>query len=368
MSQSKHPAKDMGKKDIKKSHMLAGMASGLDQHAHQTLRGHGQTQHGSASREKKPGVRFDPTIRGPTRMAKMDQTMAPAPSRMPKMDKTMKPAETSRMPKMDKTMKPAESSRMSKMDKTMKPTDNSRMPKIDKTVRPTDNYKTMKATGSPLVPKPDKTTKHGAGSTMTKIDKTMKPGESSKMGKMDKAVRAAESSGMGRMDRSAAPRPPSTITYTTQRDQDFASRQTRIEQLSPQDQMEQEQWAQIQLQASAVCPAGFVWMRRPGGYQCYGGAHWVSDDSLASGVIVVEDSGAMLMRNRFLDHAARIRTLNQHAVAKINRLDQHEARVNYLHHHLAQINMINQQAVDMGGYGCHCNHEGRHCPKHGQGY
>ncbi|TAQ90960.1 hypothetical protein B7494_g735 [Chlorociboria aeruginascens] len=63
----------------------------------------------------------------------------------------------------------------------------------------------------------------------------------------------------------------------------MASRQTRFATLKPEEKKEQDRWAQRKIKQSGCCPAGFDWDRRPNGYQCNGGYHYMSDKLLAEG-------------------------------------------------------------------------------------
>lgn len=302
------------------------------------------------SREKKPDARLDPAIRGPTRMPKMDQPMALAGSKMPRMDKTMKPAESSRMPKIDKTMKPAESSRMPKIDKAVKPAENSRMPKIDKTVKPAESSQMVKM---------DKTKKLAESSRMARVNQSRAPPPASRMGGMDQSKAPPPASRIGVMGRSVAPAIPTRSTYTTQRDQEFASQQTNIDQLPANRQAEQEQWAQRQLAMSGECPHGFGWARVWGGYRCFGGGgnHIITDDSLASGVIEVQTQlvlpGPVMLRRR--------RLMMIEAA-----LDQRTLRAAAADRGLALGEDGNFYYPERGGG--HDDYHDHNCPHHGEGY
>jgi hypothetical protein len=43
---------------------------------------------------------------------------------------------------------------------------------------------------------------------------------------------------------------------------------------------QKEEQAQVKLRQMGICPAGFRWVKQPGGYRCSAGAHWVDDSSL----------------------------------------------------------------------------------------
>jgi hypothetical protein len=194
-----------------------------------------KAQHGSSSRGQKLDARLDPTMRGPVG------------SRMAKMDQTMRPGEGSKMSKMDQTMRPPEISRMGGMDRGWKHTENSRMGRIDN---------------------------GGSGGRGY-----------GRMADMDPAERAAREKQLSKVEVKDPKAKP--LKYSS-RDQQMASRQTRIDSLSAAERAEQEEWAQLQLQLSGACPAGFRWTRQVGGYRCWAGGHWVSDESIALGIIYVE--------------------------------------------------------------------------------
>lgn len=78
-------------------------------------------------------------------------------------------------------------------------------------------------------------------------------------------------------------RPATKTAFTNPHDIIMASRQTQYESLSPQDQKEQEKWAQEKVQTLGPCPAGFAWLRVTGGYNCEPGTHWTSDELVAEG-------------------------------------------------------------------------------------
>jgi hypothetical protein len=68
-------------------------------------------------------------------------------------------------------------------------------------------------------------------------------------------------------------------------DAKMATRQLKYETLSGQDRIEQEKWAQKELEKSK-CVGGFPWMRETGGYRCCtftpgDGIHFVTDELLA---------------------------------------------------------------------------------------
>jgi hypothetical protein len=78
--------------------------------------------------------------------------------------------------------------------------------------------------------------------------------------------------------------PPTARTIlTTPEDVKMASRQTRIENMAPEDRKTQEKWAQSMIKRAGVCPENYAWRRRPGGYQCEGRGHGITDELLAEG-------------------------------------------------------------------------------------
>jgi hypothetical protein len=78
--------------------------------------------------------------------------------------------------------------------------------------------------------------------------------------------------------------PPGTKSiFLNPHDLSMAPRQTRINTLPPKERDEQEEWAQELIKRSGACPQGYDWNRRPGGYQCKGGGHAITDDMLEEG-------------------------------------------------------------------------------------
>lgn len=63
----------------------------------------------------------------------------------------------------------------------------------------------------------------------------------------------------------------------------MASRQPFIEDLPEDERQKQEEWAQDMIKRAAACPEGYDWNRMPGGYQCRGGGHGMTDELLAEG-------------------------------------------------------------------------------------
>ncbi|KAE9373880.1 hypothetical protein N431DRAFT_466128 [Stipitochalara longipes BDJ] len=74
---------------------------------------------------------------------------------------------------------------------------------------------------------------------------------------------------------------------TSNLDREMAQRQLRYNSLSPQEQDQQEAWAQQQLNAlrgHGLCAMGWPWVRIPGNaYRCEGMEHLVIDELLAEG-------------------------------------------------------------------------------------
>lgn len=66
----------------------------------------------------------------------------------------------------------------------------------------------------------------------------------------------------------------------------FASRQTQRGSLAPRDLKEQDDWAQRMIKLVGVCPENNDWARKenPGGFQCLGGGHGMTDELLAEGL------------------------------------------------------------------------------------
>jgi hypothetical protein len=69
--------------------------------------------------------------------------------------------------------------------------------------------------------------------------------------------------------------------FTDPHDIKMASRQTKYDTLPEKEKKKQNDWAQTKL--SGVCPAGYDWLRVPGGYNCDAGNHWMTDELLAEG-------------------------------------------------------------------------------------
>jgi hypothetical protein len=65
----------------------------------------------------------------------------------------------------------------------------------------------------------------------------------------------------------------------------MASKQPNYATLTPQEKTEQDNWAQEMIKRVGACPENFDWVRRenPGGYQCEGGGHGITDELLAEG-------------------------------------------------------------------------------------
>ncbi|KAF8855613.1 hypothetical protein BDZ45DRAFT_746207 [Acephala macrosclerotiorum] len=80
--------------------------------------------------------------------------------------------------------------------------------------------------------------------------------------------------------RSRAPSFARSIFKTTD-DQKMASRQTKIESMSPQERKEQEKWAQSLIKG--LCPGGVSWDRVQGGYRCAAKQHAVTDELVSEG-------------------------------------------------------------------------------------
>lgn len=66
----------------------------------------------------------------------------------------------------------------------------------------------------------------------------------------------------------------------------FASRQSVYPLLAPKERKEQDKWAQEMIEIIAQCPELNDWTRRenPGGYQCKGEGHGMTDELLAEGL------------------------------------------------------------------------------------
>ncbi|RDL41632.1 uncharacterized protein BP5553_01611 [Venustampulla echinocandica] len=80
---------------------------------------------------------------------------------------------------------------------------------------------------------------------------------------------------------SAPPSVPSILFSLD--DLKMASRQPFIDDLPEDERQKQEEWAQEMIKRAAACPEGYDWNRMPGGYQCRGGGHGMTDELLAEG-------------------------------------------------------------------------------------
>ncbi|KAL3424973.1 hypothetical protein PVAG01_04254 [Phlyctema vagabunda] len=68
-------------------------------------------------------------------------------------------------------------------------------------------------------------------------------------------------------------------------DERMALRQSRFPTLTPKQQVEQEEWAQMKLELGGSCYDGAKWVRTDEdcGYMCSAGRHWVDDELLSEG-------------------------------------------------------------------------------------
>jgi hypothetical protein len=76
--------------------------------------------------------------------------------------------------------------------------------------------------------------------------------------------------------------------YTSPEDLRRATMQSRYHSLTPCERKLQDKWATQKADSFAPCPAGYPWERHPNphspGYQCRGGAHFMSDGILTEGI------------------------------------------------------------------------------------
>ncbi len=100
----------------------------------------------------------------------------------------------------------------------------------------------------------------------------------------------AQPSSYQRQEPSIAKPRPATLSpnnlksvLVTPEDIHMATRQTQYEKLAPIEQQKQENWAQSIIKRVGICPEGNTWNRRPGGYQCNGFGHGITDEMLAEG-------------------------------------------------------------------------------------
>lgn len=65
----------------------------------------------------------------------------------------------------------------------------------------------------------------------------------------------------------------------------MASKQINFPSMSGKERLEQSQWVQSQLhgELGEGCKEGYAWEERPGGWQCKGGAHAVTNELLKEG-------------------------------------------------------------------------------------
>ena len=113
---------------------------------------------------------------------------------------------------------------------------------------------------------------------LSKLDKTSKSTLSSKLDSTRNDNLPSKLDGS-----SNAVKISTKTAFTSQRDIEMATRQTKYDQLPPKEQEVQEEWAQRKIAETAPCIAGFLWLRVPGGYNCTAGLHWMTDDQLAEG-------------------------------------------------------------------------------------
>lgn len=70
----------------------------------------------------------------------------------------------------------------------------------------------------------------------------------------------------------------------SQRDIKMASRMTSYASLAPQQQKEQDEWQREMAKNTEMCPDGWKWVRRDGGYMCEKGGHGQTDEQIAEGM------------------------------------------------------------------------------------
>ncbi|KUJ21642.1 uncharacterized protein LY89DRAFT_767793 [Mollisia scopiformis] len=87
--------------------------------------------------------------------------------------------------------------------------------------------------------------------------------------------------------------PPSFAksTLRSDKDQEMASRQTKIDRLGGRELAEQENWVQSYIKDRRSCPGGVDWIKMKGGYKC------VADQHMMTNEIIREGKGGMF----FLD-------------------------------------------------------------------
>lgn len=133
-----------------------------------------------------------------------------------------------------------------------------------------------------------------------------------------------------------------TTTFTNSDDVKMASRQTNYDTLPPSEQQKQEKWAQQKIRDIGICPAGYDWIRVPGGYNCWGGSHWMTDELLAAG------HGGWYMRNLGEDQRmVQSMAMRRRGLARSNPLQE----IEMLHGHFRGIGFSNGLEGFSGPYG-----------------
>jgi hypothetical protein len=115
---------------------------------------------------------------------------------------------------------------------------------------------------------------------------SLRPTQQSMMAsRLDAASTMASRLDTASSSKSVAPFTAKSVLQTPD-DFKFASRQTQRGSLAPRDLKEQDDWAQRMIKLVGVCPENNNWARKenPGGFQCLGGGHGMTDELLAEGL------------------------------------------------------------------------------------
>jgi hypothetical protein len=103
------------------------------------------------------------------------------------------------------------------------------------------------------------------------------------------------------------PKPASSLPKSLRpgdKDKVWASRQSVYKSLKPNEKKEQDAWANRIIEGYGRCPEEFGWKRRegPGGYQCNGGGHIVTDELLQD-MVDKDKLGIYASENRAWDES-----------------------------------------------------------------
>lgn len=100
-------------------------------------------------------------------------------------------------------------------------------------------------------------------------------------GKEDKAARAAEEAKRQQNEELRKSLEDERLQLERERRmQEESAKEVEIKQQAKAKARRKEQATQVKLRGMGVCLQGYQWIKRPGGYRCTGGSHWVSDAQL----------------------------------------------------------------------------------------